>query len=190
MTMPVIINSITQFVGGTDDEWLSLDSILPNKMTVIALDTGYVKRGDGTKTYAQLPVLFNINDIVDIGVQLQNKADLVHEHEITAIVGLVDALNGKAASVHSHTLAQLPEVQGALDLKASMTYVDSGLAGKASSTHTHTIANVTGLQTSLDSKLTSSSSIQLSQLPVAVQAVAPSGPGVTPRMYCYISGGM
>lgn len=157
MTMPVIINSITQFVGGTNDEWLSLDSILPNKMTVIALDTGYVKRGDGTKTYAQLSVLFNINDIVDIGIQLQGKADRVHEHEIAAVIGLVDALSGKAPTVHSHTLAQLPEVQGALSQKA-----DSAATTAA-----------------LNTKLGKTEAVSISQLPPTLQIVATSGVAVT-----------
>ena len=76
----------------------------------------------------------------DIGGTLSNQTDLQN------------ALNAKANSSHTHSTAEVTGLDSALAAKASIAYVDAGLATKASSSHTHSTAEVTGLDTALSGK--------------------------------------
>lgn len=147
-----VIQHLLQQVGPRPIDWNNLTIPLPSGVVVFEHETGAVKMGDGESLYAELPVLFNLNDIVNIMATLAGKAPMVHTHNIADVTGLQTALDGKAPSVH-----------------------------------THAIGNITNLQTTLDEKLTSSSAIQMSQLPASVQQTVVEGPAMSARLFFYIS---
>lgn len=116
-----------------------------------------------------------------VDTELDKKANAVHTHTVSGVVGLEEALQGKAGYEHTHSSSEITNAtpmingnvaNGGLILKTasdgqlsiitssvtqehhvvSKGYVDSGLEGKASSAHTHTVTQVTGLSSALDDK--------------------------------------
>lgn len=65
-----LINSITQFIGGTQGIWNTITAPVPQGMVVYAIDTTALKLGDGQTLYANLPVLFYLNSITSIAQQI------------------------------------------------------------------------------------------------------------------------
>jgi hypothetical protein len=174
MAVPATIESLTQFFGGTAAVWNNIATPVPDKMIVIALDTGDIKRGNGIALYSDLPILFNVNDIINIQASLAQKAPIVHQHPLNDLPQVVSALGQKSDVGHTHSLAQLPEVQTALALKADTTAVNSALAQKA---------NTTDVATSLSGKMDIGSPVSMSQLPQAVVDVATIGGTINNRQY-------
>lgn len=76
----------------------------------------------------------------DIGGTLANQTDLQN------------ALNAKASSSHTHSQSDITNLASDLALKASIVYVDAGLATKAAASHTHAQSDVTNLTADLAAK--------------------------------------
>jgi len=76
----------------------------------------------------------------DIGGTLSNQIDLQN------------ALNSKASSSHTHSQSDITNLTSDLALKASIVYVDAGLATKAAASHTHAQSDITNLTTDLAAK--------------------------------------
>ena len=76
----------------------------------------------------------------DIGGTLSNQIDLQN------------ALNSKASSSHTHSQSDITNLTSDLALKASVVYVDAGLATKAVASHTHAQSDITNLTTDLAAK--------------------------------------
>jgi len=131
MPLPSVIEQVVQIVGATAADWTSTTQPLPNNVLVIAMDTGDVKRGNGVALYSDLPVLFNVNDIVEFMTLLAGKAPLVHTHSSSSITDLASLLTGKSDTGHTHTVAQLPEVATALNDRPTTTSLNAALALKA-----------------------------------------------------------
>lgn len=119
-----IINAITQFSGGTQAIWEGIDKPIPDKCLVVAMDTGVVKRGDGIALYANLPVLFNIQEFVTWMVTLVNKADKIHEHVIGDITGLADALGEKLTAQSQIPISQIVDLATTLATLVSQDALD------------------------------------------------------------------
>lgn len=83
-----IIDSITQFVNGTQEVWNNIALPIPDGLVVYAIDTTVVKMGDGVSMYADLPELFKLSDIVLILERLNNKSDIGHKHASSDITDL------------------------------------------------------------------------------------------------------
>jgi len=66
----------------------------------------------------------------------------------------IDAPNSAVWGSITGTLSNQTDLQDALNLKADLTYVDTGLAGKAEVVHIHVIGDVTDLQTELNDRYT------------------------------------
>lgn len=62
----VTINAITQIVGGTQTAWNNTNIIVPLGVVVYAPDTTVIKMGDGVSTYANLPVIATLKDILNL----------------------------------------------------------------------------------------------------------------------------
>ena len=56
-----LIDSITQFVNGTQAVWDDISVPIPNGLVVYAIDTTAIKIGDGVTLYANLPVRLALN---------------------------------------------------------------------------------------------------------------------------------
>ena len=65
-----LIDSITQFVNGTQAVWNNISIPIPSGVVVYAVDTTVVKMGDGVTLYAALPVLFTINSIITLSQEI------------------------------------------------------------------------------------------------------------------------
>jgi hypothetical protein len=112
---------------------------------------------------------------VDMSGQLQalqanidEKADLEHQHDIADINGLDTELGKKANNGHRHTMDNVEGLSAALDNKSNSGHghsianvsgleqtilnLQNALNNKASATHKHQIADVEGLQDSLSTR--------------------------------------
>ncbi len=83
--------------------------------------------------------------------QLNEKADIEHNHEISDVDGLqvsLDEMNaaisGKASSTHTHAVSEVTDLQSKLDT------ITSSISEKADETHTHDIDDINELQSKLD----------------------------------------
>ena len=65
-----LIDSITQFVNGTQAVWDDISVPIPVGLVVYAVDTTALKMGDGVTLYADLPVLFALNSIITIAEEI------------------------------------------------------------------------------------------------------------------------
>ena len=61
-----LIDSITQFVNGTQAVWDDISVPIPNGLVVYAIDTTAIKIGDGVTLYANLPVRLALNSIITL----------------------------------------------------------------------------------------------------------------------------
>ena len=134
MTIPSVIEQITQRIGASAADWEATTQPVPNNVLLVAMDTGDVKRGNGVALYADLPVLFNVNDVVEFMTLLAGKADIGHIHVAANISDLNTILAGYALAGHTHTVASLPEVQTALADRPTTATVNAALALKADKT--------------------------------------------------------
>ena len=96
--VPQIIDQIVQFTGATTSDWADVLVPVPDKMIVIT-DDGSVKRGNGTTLWVDLPILFNVDTIINYGTQLVGKANANHVHTMDSITGLTNALDSKVPAV-------------------------------------------------------------------------------------------
>lgn len=85
------IGGLTQFVGGTQAVWDTVEIPVPNGLVVYAPDTTAIKVGNGSSRYSELPVLFNLS----------------------TILGLVDQVNANSTNV-AILQAQMVGVQASL----------------------------------------------------------------------------
>ena len=60
----VVIDAVTQFVGGTQATWNNITVPIPSGLVVYATDTTVFKIGDGITLYASLPVAFRLSDLL------------------------------------------------------------------------------------------------------------------------------
>ena len=72
-----IIQSVVQFQNGTASVWNGVNVPIPQGVVVIATDTLDVKIGDGSTLYVNLPILFNINNILTITNSLSTQAQQI-----------------------------------------------------------------------------------------------------------------
>lgn len=134
----------------TTDEVTGLDAALAGKAATSHTHTAATTTTDGFMTAADKTKLDGlvqggdggpvaISDVTGLQAALDNKAAIVHAHNITDIPGLETELDGKADTGHVHAVADVTGLQAALD-------------GKAASTHTHADATTaaSGFMSALD----------------------------------------
>lgn len=112
------VEAITQFVGGTAAEWNNVLVPVPDRVLVIAIDTGEVKMGDGVRLYVNLPVLFNIQQIITMRTELT---------AVQAVIGTDPSVN-------------LPDIQAALDQLVAQ------VENLADADHTHPLNRIQEFQ--------------------------------------------
>ena len=76
-----LINTITQFLNGSQAVWNNITIPIPLGLVVYAIDTTAVKIGDGVTLYADLPVWFTLNSI---GTLAQEVETLMAEIQLLA----------------------------------------------------------------------------------------------------------
>lgn len=85
----LVIDAMTQFVGGTQAVWNDITIPVPSGMVVYAVDTTAVKVGDGTTLYVNLPVVFTIDAIITLAAQM------------TTLSGEVSTLSGQMSNLEN-----------------------------------------------------------------------------------------
>ncbi|MFN3931615.1 MAG: hypothetical protein ACK4JY_07695 [Brevundimonas sp.] len=74
----------------------------------------------GTFAIARIPDI-TVAKITDFAAAMTAKADAVHTHAMTSIIGLADALAGKAAAAHTHIIGDITGLTAALGLKLAIS---------------------------------------------------------------------
>ena len=79
--------------------------------------------------------------------EVNKKANISHDHDVSDINGLQSALDGKSSTGHTHS-----EYVTGTDFSAYTSWIEGEVNGKSDKGHTHSISNVDGLQSALDGK--------------------------------------
>jgi hypothetical protein len=95
---------------------------------------------------ADLDHQHDIDDINGLTTELGKKANNSHRHNMDEVEGLSEALNSKSNSGHGHTIAN---VSG---LEQTISNLQNALNSKSSTNHKHQIVDVEGLQDSLSNR--------------------------------------
>lgn len=119
------VDMITQFSSGTAAEWNNVLVPVPDRVIVIAVDTGDVKMGDGIRLYVNLPLLFNLKSIVSLRADLDT-AELNIQDILNALERINDILGELAQANHTHTFSQIVEFAS-----NGVTYDDISLLTRA-----------------------------------------------------------
>lgn len=95
---------------------------------------------------ADLDHQHDIDEINGLATELGKKANNSHRHTMDNVEGLSTALDNKSNSGHGHTIANIS------GLEQTILNLQNALNNKASATHKHQIADVEGLQDSLSTR--------------------------------------
>lgn len=123
------VESITQFVGGTQAVWNNITMPIPAGMVIYATDTTVVKMGDGQTLYANLPTLFILSDMASLqtslntltndvtqltteltNLQTQIAGSIVYSETGNVTVTSTQSFIGIANTVSAETIVTLPSI--------------------------------------------------------------------------------
>lgn len=90
-----LIKGSTQFTNSTRTEWNASTVPLGDGLFAIETDTGNVKVGDGHTLFVNLPVLFNMNEIISMAATVQIMAGTIAtlQSRIDELLAIIDTLN-------------------------------------------------------------------------------------------------
>lgn len=163
---------------GTEPEaaWnLALDvvaeEVVDHETRIVDLEqaqaSGGITKEQGDTYYAPIAFVSSTNSAIsqkanttDVDTGLAGKAAVLHSHQQTEVVGLVNALAGKADGATTTAAlagkADAAATSAALGTKANSADVTTALAGKSNTGHQHTTSDTTGLDAALATKATTS----------------------------------
>jgi len=117
-----VIESLLQFENGTQEVWENTFVIIPNKALVYTIDTRIIKRGDGEHTFAELPVLFDMNDAQSAQEFHDSFPYLNVEDAYKPIYLSTNGKNYTVFDLDSRTLATREDLESSLSDKAEITH--------------------------------------------------------------------
>lgn len=136
-----VVESITQFVNGTQAVWNTITLPVPDGMVVYATDTTVVKMGDGTTLYTNLPTLFTLSDITELATNVSTlqsdvsgiqSNDTTYATEIAAVQASITTIQNQITS-----------------LTATQIVTDSSVVSVSSTEYFIGIANTTPVATTV-----------------------------------------
>lgn len=102
-----VIDSITQFINGTQAVWNSITVPIPAGLAVYATDTTVVKIGDGVTLYANLPSLFTVSSISNLTSELAtiSTTNASYATQLAALQADITALQADITGISGGSLS-------------------------------------------------------------------------------------
>jgi len=132
MVTSIDIEALFNSLGGTKAEWDLLEVPIPKKLLVYAIDTGDFKLGDGTNKYRELPIIFNVENMIGV-TSLYESFPSLDQAQPGKFVLVNSAGDGYVLS--DLTISQL----------VTTAFLTNELKKKALATHSHNVRDVSGM---------------------------------------------
>jgi len=102
-----LIDSISQFLNGTQAVWNNITIPIPAGLVVYAIDTTAIKIGDGVTLYSNLPVVFYLNSIVSLSSQIAELTTQIFGPNNTSIAAQISAAITSALSSNGQIISTI-----------------------------------------------------------------------------------